>query len=239
MIPRNRGSPYVVVCQSKQVGEPPELKFFQQNFGGRLKKDERPSTSATRHRWSLTVNKQPGLLHLLSAVAVCGIVKREQAALALAFMLRNPHMRTEFRDCITRSKKQYADVTIDSRRITDAYMAGLFAAEGSVGIYRHHRDDRWVPKTTIAQLCCPRLLEAIRETLGFGSVSRGYLHISPRQMEKFFERIRPHMIGQKVPQIELALEFQGYTIKNGRKRTAEHKSAAEKMAKRLKEMKKT
>lgn len=141
-----------------------------------------------------------------------------------------------FYEFLRDAKKRYHQVRIDESRLTLPYIAGLFAAEGSAGIYARHGGKLHSLAATITQIGCERLMHAIRDKIGFGSVHKGRLHFACKAAARFLRKIRPYLIGQKREQVKVALRFQrkirhprGQRIK--KKQTRRMKRYADKLKK--------
>jgi hypothetical protein len=104
-----------------------------------------------------------------------GIIKEYQANLAFKFLADTRKCR-EKEDLYIKMKAANADKSTYPKnydRITDAYIAGLFDAEGNVySAICEKKNDRHVYYVKITQKCDPGLIAAIRDYLGFGRISK-------------------------------------------------------------------
>jgi hypothetical protein len=254
--------PGVAFDQSCNSEEPPELVHIRERWGGRLRKNGSPKKSTQRQRWHLDISKQQDVLRILLALEPHCILKLDQVSDSIAFLQHGTTAHAEgYAIRMHDLKKQYHQVPIDPMRLTDAYIAGLFAAEGSVGLYYRPNLDQYKLKVSITQKGCPRLLEQIKVKIGAGSVyNRGSLEFKSRlDCREILDRVAPFVSGQKAPQVELVREFlqvmvhrgllachlpfadqrQEFQSHPGHKRSLEETERSKYVSKRLKEMKKT
>jgi hypothetical protein len=194
--------PLVCFSQSCDSQEPPELTHIQDNWGGKLRNKSRKSPQ--RRQWDLRIFKKEDVLTVLLAIEPHCIIKLAQVSDTIAFLEYGTKAHAEgYALRMHEWKKQYRDVAVDSHRLTDAYIAGLFAAEGSVGMYQYQL------QVTITQYGCPKLLKRIRTKIHAGSVNlQGHLRFRSRiQCKAILDRIAPFISGQKAPQVELVRDF--------------------------------
>ena len=114
-------------------------------------------------------------------------------------------------------------VDIDANRLTPEYLAGLFAADGSVGIY----DGRLV--VTITQKSCPRLCQAIATKRGDGCAANGNYVARGKAGLLFLMEIATLIVGQKAEQVRLAIRYSSLPL---------HSTERAQIAQRLKQLKK-
>lgn len=174
-------------------------------------------------------------------VADYGVIKHVQARMVLDHMSDPSSDPLAFSEALHEMKGKYGEVAIDRSRLTPAAMAGFFAAEGSVGMYKATRGMKL--RATISQYSCNQILDGIAGVLGFGFIVGKILQFSCGQTVIFLRLIAQHIPPrfQKHAQVELALAFveSRTSKKHGRlKRTQEQTDEMECTAKRLKEMKK-
>lgn len=225
--------------QTKEVGKPPELLKAKRYFGGAIRCLKK--RAGARMPWVLDLTNNADVGPVLRTMSLHGIIKRPQADVGLDYMA---HTMTgaECKFALTELKTGYRDVRIDQDRITLPYLAGLFAAEGCVGMYKHKKGF-YAIEASISQESCPRLLEAITAKLGFGSISGGKVRMSHNKALEFLGLIRPHMKkSQKKKQVKLVLNH--YRLRptrweHGQYRTEEDKRKTEEIAHQLKKLKKT
>ena len=127
-----------------------------------------------------------------------------------------------------------------------AYFAGLFDGEGHVRIGkdpkpRYGATTRYYLQVIISNQNL-QVLEELQQNFG-GSIhgSSGCYHLAfgALQSMRFLEEVKPY-IRIKLPQVEVALEFQRLQIENGRwrtKKTPEHMLILDGYKKRLEELK--
>ncbi len=229
--------PVVYVMQSHDAGPPPELVYIQARYGGDM--IEKPPVAGARKCWVLRFLRANESMALIRDIATFGALKSKQARRAVDYFDQGKNDAPKLFEELRLDKKNYSTIDIEPSKITEAYIAGLFAAEGSLGMNKAS-DGGYVLQTTITQYGCGRLLEAIRDKIGFGSICSGpSLRFSTAQSLTFFKTISPFLIGQKARQVQLVEEYhRSRTSKRGKKRTAEETKEMETIAKKLKEMKK-
>jgi hypothetical protein len=131
--------------------------FFQSLYGGVIETIKRKSAT-TRDAYNLTISGVAAL-PLLDILREKSIVKREQACLGIEFTLSKDTMYREYcKKRIKDLKKEYHLITIDKTRLTNAYIAGLFDAEGCVSYAK-----QITIYCTLAQKSSLHLLHAINE----------------------------------------------------------------------------
>lgn len=228
----------IAIYQSHDSGVPPELIHVRSHYGGCINKT-RVGWEGHRDEWVLALRRRDLLIPMLVDLAANAIVKQYQAARALEYMTSGKQQALGHSQAIKAANASYADIAIDPARITDAYLAGLFAAEGSVETmtvfdcnskYEYFR-------SSISQASCLRLLEAIKAKLQIGEIYVGKLVFNRAETPALFARIRPFLVGQKVAQVDAVLNFHPRICQLGEKRDQKDKEDAEKIAKQLKRMK--
>lgn len=225
--------PRVQLYQSRDAGPPPELEYIQKHFGGTLHV-AREAEGLTRKSWVLVIASIEESAKILSVVKKCGVMKCGEAQIALDY-LEGGREDSEFAIAALKLERNTRnDIEILSERLTDAFLAGLFAADGYIGV------DRWRIKACITRRDCTSLLEAIQKKLGYGNVSAGKIQFASGQTEDLLTRIRPHLEwSQKREQVDAALEFhRSRTSKRGRKRSVEENDKIERLKKKLSKLKK-
>src|SRR5271169_292151 len=224
--------------QSYNSGIPPELEYVKLHYGGRIH-ETRKAQGHQRTSWVLDIGEQNWGTGILRDMEAHAVKKASQAAIALEYLTAGK-MRTEFfSQSLKDAKKAAANVAIDVSRLTDAYVAGLFAADGSVasipakvsGGERYHYFT-----SSISQVSCPRLVDAIKDAVRFGQTYGGILQFNREETLQFFQKIQPHLIGQKSSQVAIVAEFHP-RMHPGRKRDASEIEEAREIAKKLKIMK--
>lgn len=234
-----RPIPGVSIGQSHLNGYPPELEFVRKHFGGSISLSV-PGTETKRPAWKLRIRKKSEVPEILGAIASHGVVKGPQAVVALDYLSngRNDPQITRDKLDALKTMGAYANVEIHRNKITVPYLAGLFAAEGSV-FMAQASDGNYTLRTCIAQSSCIPLLEAIREKLGSGCVGSGVLQLSCAQAIPFLQAIQPYLKdSQKKRQVHLALKFHANkTTTQGRRRTEAEQKKLKKIAKKIRKLK--
>lgn len=178
---------------------------------------------------------------VLSLVSTHGVVKKPQAEVALEYLAGERSTPEHYAQVIAQAKETVDSVPIDAARLTIPYVAGLFSAEGPVGLYRNSSKS-FSLQASITQNSCPRLLHAIRETLGYGRVFRGQLLFGATLAPKFFASLLPWIRkSQKRRQIKVAQQYLAYAASLGKgstPRSSEERKKIERYARKLEKLKK-
>lgn len=230
-----RPLPVVILAQSYNDDQPPELLFVQRYYGGNLHIIA-AATNAHRCCWQLHI-KSETLVTLLEDLGDHAIVKRGRASSALRYIESERDDPIFHYHRMRAVSKLEPDISVDHARLTDAYLAGLFAAEGSIGFYRTKRGG--VNNVNIAQAACVPLLSAIRTLLGFGNINPDGISFPKLPSLRFLDRIAPYLIGQKQRQVVLYMQFHArYPLVTRAKSTNQKRLAeAEEVAREMKRLK--
>lgn len=234
------------VSQSRDAGEPEELRQFQRYYGGRISKTNQKRNSNNRERWMWSPEPDQ-LSRFLADMRAHSIVKAPQLQLALDLLgCASKEERIGLAARMSDWKKRYHEVPIDKERITMPYLAGLFAAEGSANLTGKETARISIQ---IAKSSCPALLDAIKEKVGFGYIAKqsGCFCVAAKNAVRFAASIQPHLVGQKVPQLEILLRWQAQpklvglkgTERAGKKRSAGWWGEYDHVREELKRMKRT
>jgi hypothetical protein len=250
---KDKCSVYCKLSQSHSGGLPPVFAFVQKYIHGKTStrgvRDNEDRFRRPEHEMCFYEHECSTLLRIIRDH---GTIKRPQADIALSFMTeRQKRARwvngTEFDEVAEQArfklkslKKQYADVEIDPVRLSDAYIAGLFDAEGHVGVNKG-ADGRFSKILSITQLGCPAILPAIREVMATqvqcSTTTPGKLRImSTEAIRAFSGKVHPYLI-MKQKELQLMQDFIDTTpAKRGCKRKVETADMDEYVA-RMKELK--
>ena len=196
----------VSATQSCDRGQPPELLTLQSRLGGNITESKRKN-SKWRREWRLVVGARSHVERALKIVKKYGIIKKIQAHVALDYLDSGKVDAEKAILRLSEAKKNYSSVSIDRIAITPAYMAGLFAAEGTVALLFTGRS--YSLRAAIRQNGCQPLLGEIKENLGYGCLSKeGKIQFSGTSAISFLGLISPHMLRcQKRKQVRLALQY--------------------------------
>jgi hypothetical protein len=200
--------PSVYLDQASDSGEPEILAFVQKLFGGSFSSPTQRAES-TRTMWRLYLDKQSRWKEFLEVIANYAILKAPQAAVALN------HVEThdeKLLDKLKQLKKEYHLVPIQRERITWPYLAGLFAADGCVGVWTNAGRGK-SPRLNlhIAKRQCEPLLRAFLDYFGAGSINaHSKFLVSGAGASRFAKEIRPFLIGPKARQIDTALSIRNW-----------------------------
>lgn len=213
-----RPAPVVSVDQACACGVPPELEYIQSVYGGCIHVSKAGSKPGVRTVWQLRVSATNEVRRFLGDLCQYAIVKAPQARIALEYLESDRLCPDVARARLDQAKRAYAEVEVDCARLSEPYLAGIFAADGNVGIYRSG-DNQGRVVCSIAQQSCPRLLAAIRATRGCGCLLRsGSYAVSSRASLPFMRMLYPWVVGQKKAQLELAIRFQETRVRGGKRK---------------------
>ena len=236
--PRDRFPiPRVQLSQSYDSGIPPELLYVQGFFGGCIHQNRRGG-EVQRSSWTLDISSLKQVFPVLETLSRHCIVKKREALLALEYLRECRVDPFRIHQELLKAKRERHAIVVDSAQVSKPYAAGLFAAEGSIGMYREN--GTLVLSSTIAQQQCIPVLQAIREMLGFGRVANNaVLRFSGNQTMEFIAIIRPFLYaGQKVAQIDAVIESEKVRKPlDGRRRHREEDERREELRVILKKMK--
>jgi hypothetical protein len=230
--------PYVAIAQSHNAGEPPELVFVQQYYGGKIYEQTR-SSQAHRRRWQLLIRSSDIARKFLVDMADHAVTKSSQAQLALKYIDGGRADHAKYYAMLRSAKKDYTGVAITKERLTEDYIAGLFAAEGCVGLYPT-ANGGYLFRMTFSQAQCKGLLAALSVRLGCGVVcAPGNLVICGDDAIPVMQMLVPRLVGQKRQQVQLLLEYQMSPIRSrGKIRTKEENKEMRKIVRETKRLKK-
>jgi hypothetical protein len=236
--PNHHPAPFVEIPQSYNAGKPPELKSLRDRLGGRIYVD-RPAEGNVRKSWKLVNQTVVDVIVIFDILVDHAVLKQPQALLARSYLRDGRENPIDIVERLQQMHNNYQDVEIRRERLTPAYIAGLFMAEGCISLSKTRPGYRSL-ESSIAQSGCLRLLEALQETIGFGRINDGKLKFACAQTVRFCRMILPYMMpSQKKPQVELALRYVEIRTSNrGHKRTIQETEYEEEIAEQLTKMKK-
>lgn len=201
---RSRATPNIVISQSRDQGMPPEFVPFLENFGGNVCTRKLPP--GRRKGWVWRAKSVDVVRKILGVIRDNSITKAPQAERALKYLDGRRDDCEAAASFLADSKKSYHLVSIPTNRVSFPYIAGLFAADGSVSLKRQKGSLRLV--TSITQKSCVPLLEAIKEKLGGGCVDKERIYLGSAVGVRLLEKMRPYLEhSQKREQVDLAIEF--------------------------------
>ncbi len=229
--------------QSQRIGEPAVVTRFKEWFPRFYTYIQMPKKPSHRPQHILKWSGEPSYF-LLKCSEEHGIVKRAQSATVRPILDNywltgkydwGPDGYQSISNLLSSSKmnESYAEVEIDSTRLTDAYLAGLYDAEGCL-----YSTTRCNTQSSLAQEVCPRVLEEIQKIAG-GNIWKsrpGVLHMSGDVLVAFLQRIRPFSV-QKLPQIDLALESLCLRCSPGKRLRDEVRERRQEITRELKRLK--
>lgn len=203
----------VTFAQSRDAGVPPELERMWQYFGGAISKQE-PRSDQQRIPWVLDIGDRLEKLMLLEIVAKHGVMKRSRALIGLQ-LLRKELGGPDAQAAIRKEREDTLFLSPDPSKfpsmLSAAYLAGLFTAEGGVGLACATSVGLYVD---ISQKSCPEFLMVLASVLG-GSATDSTWRSATEDGLRFLRDIRPYLDGQKTPQVDLTFEFRSRVAKNG------------------------
>lgn len=228
--------PKVIFYQSRNDGAPPELLYIQEHYESVL--HSRPQRRGARTEWRLEI-RGPGVKAILGDWASNGVVKARQAEIALEYMNADDRKSVAPRySALLKQTKASAISPVHTERMVPAYLAGLFAADGCVGVYRSG-EKYWVSSASIIS-AHEEIRRAIHSKVGEGCVNAKAVVFWSNQAARFGESILPHLHGSKVEQLKYMLDFQKAQSSKGwqfQKRTPEELKELEDMSNKMKKMK--
>lgn len=227
---------YGQIFQSKAIGEPPEFSIIQEVYGGNVRRTSPyECQEGQRPGWVLTISKYQEIIPLLKDAERYCLIKHNQARLVLNYLELDKQECLSFAIAVSMHNQDHTKAEIDINRMTDAYVAGLFAAEGGVQL----RKPGYHMRLTISQKSSPKTLKALVAYFGFGFSWKKAYEVSCGRGVEFSRRILPHLRGQKLPQLQLALQSQLRRRQGGRnaKRIKEDTEYAKEAAKEIKRLK--
>lgn len=235
--------PRIGFGQAKQSGYPPELLHIQSLYGGRLYQTGFQQ-KGTRTFWQLVIADEQHVRTLLVDLCTTCIVKQAQTSAALQYVNNGRVGAVEVSRRLQVLKDSTQNEEIETCRLSDAYLSGLFAADGSVGVYHRHSNKYGSLSVkldvNITQKSCIRVLEEIRARLGYGRVRGGRFHALNGEGARFLRTISPYLKGQKAAQVILAQKLEEkWRSDVPRKRTVQEIEEMSSIAAEIKRLKKT
>jgi hypothetical protein len=198
----------VSISQSCDSQEPSELVFIRSYYGGVLFLN-RKAMGNKRQKWVLDIKRRTQLLPFLKDIVEYCMLQSAHAIVILQWLHSD---RKNLKDVANSLKNMhtlayYQQIKIDETRITHPYIGGLFGADGCCVV---NPDGYSVSvRSCIAQVKSPALLRSIQSFFGFGSIAKDmkYWICCGTNAITFLQEIRPYCFGQKVPQIDLLVDW--------------------------------
>lgn len=190
---------------------PKFLDEVQKVFGGKVYICKEPDKESCKQMYGYRVCGKEAF-YILKVLEQGCIIKYNQVKLALEYidLIDKPGMneiRAEYSKQIRElNEHKYYEVEKPYERVCDSYIAGIFDAEGCVGVS--------IPKKSlvyikISQRNDPNILYSIKYYLGYGSVDKDeniwYINDKNNRLD-FMERLYPYLI-VKSDQVRLAIEY--------------------------------
>lgn len=231
---------YCTICftQAYADGLPPEIERIREMIGGSARV-ERLVRHGGRGRtaYNLVWGKTPEVVAIARRLIPTSAIKYAQLARALLHLLDRSDSGRAAKADVARFRNTAA-TPVQESALTLPYLAGLFMAEGSVGIYGR----LW--RLMITQKSCLALLEKLCQSmpdlLNDAVVAYGSLKITKRSSVcAVLKAIRPYIFGQKADQVDLILSANTATA-IGRPyfvRSADEKELLESTARLVKRLK--
>lgn len=237
--PQNKSSTGFIrvrLGQSYDSGVPPELIAVQKIYGGTISRVLKTPRPGERQSWELAISVTVDATVLRDLIEM-GIIRKSQAMVCNEFLERGRHREhvVEYQENLQRLHVQEEDVGVDEDRLVPEYLAGLFAADGSVFL-----DKSGTTTVSISKPTFPAVLHALVRKLGYGVVvANTRVVIHGENADTFLRLIQDHIFGQKVEQVQSCLQFRdSYRRNRGRKRTASEIEHLQKTRQKMKEEKK-
>lgn len=202
----------VAFYQSSNTGIPDVLLFIQKRFGGRLHSSKRRKSHKIEHSLKFTGERSQALLTHLGAHS---ILKRDQILEAVKFcelihVKDTSKQRDEIAQKLKSLKQQdvLKEVDISVDKLTPAYMAGIFDAEGCIQLTSGSI------RLQITQFNCPRFLEALVNKYQCGDIQeQGQFRVYAVHAFRIIEQLLPFSIVKK-EQLKEAITY--YNINHKR-----------------------
>lgn len=190
---------YMAYCfgQSCDKEEPAILKYIQSWYNGKIFK-ENYQLPNHRVKYQLVIQKQADMWDITRDIVDFLFTKRQQVQLCLDWLRgkrKSRHYYDEgLADKIKNLNTTQNYLSITSGPISDAYVSGLFDAEGCVCFRSNHR-----LCLELSQPSCPNLLTAIQQYYNFGSVTPAGKYCLTNRIDKrkFIQSILPYSIQKK------------------------------------------
>jgi len=201
----NIGNFRVEIAQAQRNGRPEVLEWIAGLFPrGSFHNPEAPRNANQRpkHKWVICGRNAWQFLNML---ATHGIIKAPQAKLIVDAM--STQVGYLF-DQVKQMKdiKAYQALEIDPKKVTWPAVAGIFLAEGCVGVYAQ-KNTVFRFMLVISQRASPKLLHEIRKLFGNrGNVTEEQFRVEKDEAIMFIRAIYPYLHGVKKPQCEKALQ---------------------------------
>lgn len=214
----------------------PLLERFEHSFGGSLRLpivDKRNRSWKPTQMWIKSINKSGGFLRDLEPLL---FVKRKQAQLGLELVARKKIDRRTFRGWRYGSgaapQEEYDARDVIAAEIARLnslpcscphegvpsldYLAGLFDAEGCVGVYKYKKTAHRIQVNV--SIRCQWILEHYERLFG-GSVSKGNMcwqwQCQCRIAQRFLQQITPHLVLKRERAINALSLYDSVGINNG------------------------
>lgn len=177
-------------------------------YGGTISQVKRTTKRKnSRQEWTLFVlvgnRSYRSLLENLRSHCV---IKHSQVCAAVDYLDSGRADPVAAHEVISNLNAEYRP-NLDPERIVDPYVAGLFSADGSVGLYRKPNRPGYAMCSSISKSSCVGVLELIRDKYELGFVTKGVLRFTKASTERLLRIVQPHLHGQKLPQVTLALDY--------------------------------
>lgn len=210
----------VSISQSQSSGPPPMLVFVQRYFG----KAVAPiniTIPNRRRQWILQFHGARATV-ILRLLLPHFIIKQRQALLALRCIGEaSPEQKQVYVQQLREAKTltNLNTVTVQPTRLTAAYLAGLWDAEGYVGLTGR------AVRLSLAQLSSISMLQAVQHHLQLTGchswISHGVLYLNGASVFVFLKALRPYLV-QKADQAQLLLDNEHLWASRYRGRTDIH-----------------
>lgn len=211
-------------AQSCNSAIPSELLHIKRYYHGTINKVT-PKNTQQRINYTLSISVVRHVIILLEHLALHCIIKKPQAEIALKY-LKDAETATEETkklafDQLKTFKKlsNYQNIQPARDRVVDAYLAGLYCADGSIGLYKRNDARACRPQVSLAQKSNINLLEMVKERYAPRSQidkKKGIL-LTKRvnDIRYLLQHMVTFMIGTKKIQATILLQFLDLEKVNG------------------------
>ncbi len=223
-----RATPTITFKQACAAGEPPIFHFIRHYYGGYIyRKSDHTTNQRQKYEFALPTSAVPVFAEHAAAHSV---IKANQATLVLDYIAG----RVTEEYATLQSKQLHAQYhflqRVASDRLTAAYLAGIFDAEGCVGFY-HDRLNAYLSQE------CPVFLQGVQSLHG-GSVRSGVLSMNGPTACVFLRHIAPYLQVKK-EQVQLVLDYvEKYPLRHKHRRSKTQQEEATQVAESVKRLKK-
>lgn len=193
----------IAVWQSKDDGIPEVLMRLEKEYCGKVKQAGK-KTETCRTRWIWSISDTKHCLYFANLISPFSIFKKSQLKLMAEFCESNRHSKEEtkkFELKLKEEKSNYDIIEVKRDQLSIPYLAGLFDAEGYIGIMKDGKSIMCITKQQSMSL-----LLAIKDFVGHGCIigKRSWKLGNSDQIYDLLSKLEPFLITKK-DQVKLFL----------------------------------